>query len=126
MDEQVIEIPSRSGRPWLLSAFIVASALFAVFEAFSAATLFVDALRAGRSDIVWLAASVGAIAIVRLVALVATWQWKRWGVYLWFACVGLGIYQAHTVGNLKSGVFLVLVGSVLFAALVFSRWSDLE
>ena len=67
-----------------------------------------------------------ALGAARLAALVATWRWKRWGIYLWFVCATVGAYIYASYATNPGLAFITVIGAVVFFLCFWSRWDEFE
>jgi hypothetical protein len=126
MEADCVPVEMKRTRPGLLTAFILIS--FALSGVVLGLNLLV-ALRfllSGTYDALPIMILGIAVGIARLIALLATWHWKRWGIYLWFACAVISGYMYVGFSATPGRAFLISIAIVVFFFSFWSRWDDFE
>jgi uncharacterized membrane protein (DUF2068 family) len=110
-------------RGCLLTGMLVLIALHGV-----AAAYLILYLRADRDPeaLVWIAPTLFALAVADIIAAVAIWFWKKWGLKLYAISTVIGIAVGLIVTASQLVVFHDIIPLVILGYIIKDRWSDFD
>src|SRR4051812_4554649 len=74
----------------------------------------------------WIALAYLALTITNITAIGAIWEWQRWGLYLLFVSALVIFFMNISLGLLRWSTGIGLIGPLLIAAAMWSRWETFE
>lgn len=110
-------------RGCLLTGMLVLIALHGVGAAY-----LIFYLRADRDPgaLAWMAPVLFALAIADIVAAVAIWYWKKWGLRLYTISTAIGIAAGLILTASQLVVFHDIIPLAVLGYIIKDRWSDFD
>jgi len=110
-------------RGGLLSAWLILLMIHGVLAAYSIYYIRADQ---NPSAIPWVLPTVFALGIADVVAGIAVWNWKRWGLHLYAIGTVVGIAVGLVLTRSQLWVFHDLIPLVILGYLVKGKWDYFE
>jgi hypothetical protein len=110
-------------RGCLLTGMLV---LIALHGAVSAWVIFYFRADRDPGALTWMAPVLFALAIADIVATVAIWYWKKWGLQLYTISTAIGIAAGLILTASQLVVFHDIIPLAVLGYIIKDRWSDFD